>query len=353
MIFDLKTERIKLKIAHFRILRLKQNLLFKYFCEKNYKGMSKKFLFVVEVLLAVFLLAQFYQPEIYKVVPSSKEEVRFTSEVDAIFRRACYDCHSNETSLKWYNKITPINLLVAEDIKMARQGLNFSTFDSLSEAAQKNKLWQAVNRVIVGSMPIERYTAIHPEAKLSAEDVKVLEDYVTSLAPKMTVSETKEKDLLEQYKIWSSQAIMPVIESIPVDINGSPFIPEYKNWMPISNTQRIDNGTIRIIYGNDIAVKAIKDRQTNPWPNGTIIAKVGWEQLVDDEGNVTTGAFKQVEYMTKDDVKFKETVGWGWSRFRTSKFVPFGETASFTMDCVSCHRPVKNNDYVFTLPIAF
>lgn len=315
--------------------------------------MSKKVLFVVEVLLAVFLLMQFYQPEIYREPPSNKENVRFSTEVDAILRRACYDCHSNETNLMWYNKVTPINLIVANDIKMARQGLNFSTFDSLSDAAQKNKLWQAVNRVRVGLMPLERYTQVHTEAKLSEEDIKVLEDYVTSLVPKIEISEKKEKELIEQYKIWTSHEIIPVLQNIPMDINGSPYIPDYKNWTPISNTQRIDNGTIRIIYGNDIVIKAIKENKTNPWPNGSIIAKVGWEQIVDKEGNITTGAFKQVEYMTKDDNKFKETAGWGWSRFRTTKLVPYGETESFTKECVSCHLPVKNNDYVFTIPIAF
>lgn len=313
----------------------------------------KKILVIVEVLLVVFLIIQFYQPEIYIEKPTNKKEVQFTTDVDAIFRRACFDCHSNETKIMWYNKITPVNILVADDIKRARQGLNFSTLDSLSDFGQKNKLWQAVNRTIVGSMPLKRYTDIHKEANLSAEDIEVLKDYVTSLAPEIVVSETKERELLEQYKLWTSHMIRPVLQNIPRDINGSPFIPEYKDWMPISNTQRIDNGTIRIIYGNDIAVKAIKAHQTNPWPNGTIIAKVGWEQLVDEEGNITTGAFKQVEYMTKDDIKFKETAGWGWSRFRTLNFVPFGETPSFTKDCVSCHLPVKNNDYVFTLPIAF
>lgn len=32
-------------------------------------------------------------------------------EVTRIFERACYDCHSNETRLKWYDKVAPVYIV--------------------------------------------------------------------------------------------------------------------------------------------------------------------------------------------------------------------------------------------------
>lgn len=64
---------------------------------------------------------------------------------------------------------------------------------------------------------------------------------------------------------------------------------------------------MRVIFGNDIAVKAVRDGKVNPWPDGTIFAKVAWDQKEDKVGNVTTGSFKQVEYTIKNSQKFKST----------------------------------------------
>ena len=139
--------------------------------------------------------------------------------------------------------------------------------------------------------------------------------------------------------------------TLPKALNGIEFIPDYKNWKPISTTERFDNGTMRVIFGNAVAVKAINDHQINPWPKGTAFAKVAWEQVSDDKGNITTGAFKQVEFMIKDQEKYASTHGWGFARFKTPKLVPYGTTVMFATECINCHRPLSDNDFVFTQPI--
>ena len=58
---------------------------------------------------------------------------------------------------------------------------------------------------------------------------------------------------------------------------------------------------MRVILGNDIAIRAIENARTNPWPDGTGFAKLAWDQLSDEKGIVRTGAFKQVEFMIKDE----------------------------------------------------
>ena len=133
--------------------------------------------------------------------------------------------------------------------------------------------------------------------------------------------------------------------------NGVAFLPDYKNWKAISSTDRYDNHTMRVILGNDVAVKAIADGHINPWPDGTAFAKVAWLQQPDGKGAVHTGAFVQVELMIRDGKKYKDTAGWGWGRWRGTDLKPYGKDAAFTDECVSCHAPVSKNDYVYTMPI--
>ena len=47
-------------------------------------------------------------------------------DVQAMFRAACYDCHSDETRWPWYSHIAPVSLLVAGDVKRGRSHLNLS-----------------------------------------------------------------------------------------------------------------------------------------------------------------------------------------------------------------------------------
>jgi Cytochrome P460 len=119
----------------------------------------------------------------------------------------------------------------------------------------------------------------------------------------------------------------------------------------ISSTDRLDNGTIREILGNDIAVKAIANKHIDPWPDGTAFAKIAWYQVADDRGVVRPGAFFKVEFMIRDSRTYPGTLGWGWARWRSADLKPYGSDAHFTDECVGCHTPMRNANYVFTEPI--
>ena len=301
---------------------------------------------ILVIAVVVFAVAQFIRPKIDN--PPVTSDFKAPNDVKTIVVRACYDCHSNETNLRWYDKISPTYWQVAEHVKDGRSHLNFSKWDSLAPADQKEKLWEVVNQVAGGAMPIASYEVVHPAAKISASDLAVLKKYVAGMVKSKPADTAKISAADKQYKQWQN---LKANVKLPQTLNGITYIPDYKNWQPISTTERFDNGTMRVIFGNDIAVKAIKENNIKPWPNGTIFAKVAWDQLEDKDGNVTTGAFKQVEYMIKDDKKYASTKGWGWARFKTPKMLPYGKTALFTTECVDCHKPLKDEDFVFTKPI--
>ena len=108
---------------------------------------------------------------------------------------------------------------------------------------------------------------------------------------------------------------------------------------------------MRIILGNDVAIKAIAHNNINPWPDGTKFAKVGWFQQPDEAGEVRAGKFFKVGFMIKDHRKYASTAGWGWAEWLGDDLRPVGEGPDFAQECVMCHLPMQKRDYVYTMPI--
>ena len=132
--------------------------------------------------------------------------------------------------------------------------------------------------------------------------------------------------------------------------NGITFPADYPDWSVISVSHRIDNNTLRVILGNEVAVKAARSNKTNPWPDGAILGKVVWKQGEDKHWPtaIVPKQFVHAEFMLKDKTKYEQTGGWGYARWKGTKLKPYGKDAGFAQECVACHTPVKNNDYVFT-----
>jgi hypothetical protein len=311
------------------------------------KTSKRKILIIAGILLIGFLIIQCIRPQITH--PPVKGDLEAPLAVKNILVRACYDCHSNETNLRWYDQISPVYWRVASHVNNGRKHLNFSNWKNLAPADQKGALWESVNQIAAGAMPIKDYELVHPSAAISKDDLDILKKYVSSMSPQKTADTAKINAANKQYTHW--QKTKTASAKLPTALNGITYIPDYKNWETMSSTERFDNNTMRVIFGNAIAIKAIREHHINPWPNGTIFAKVAWDQIEDKDGNVRSGAFKQVEYMIKDDKKYAATAGWGWARFKTDKLVPYGKDVMFTNECVSCHKPLSNTDFVFTSPI--
>lgn len=299
----------------------------------------------IPLTLIVFIAIQFIPPKLtYNSI--NKEKLNLPVKVASILQNSCFDCHSNQGNLKWYDNIAPVSWLVNSDIKKAKSVLNFSEWNQLTEKEKTGKLYYSLNKILSNEMPLKSYKLLHGTT-ISDDDILTLKDYVQSRSPrKAGTSSNKQND-------HQSPKIANIPREIEDSANGIKYIPNYKNWKVISTTDRFDNGTMRIIYGNNIAIEAIKNQKINPWPDGSIIAKVAWKQIVDSDGNVNTDDFVQVEYMIKDKNKYAKSKGWGWARWRGNDLKPYGKNKDFANECISCHIPVKNNDYMFTTPLKF
>lgn len=124
-------------------------------------------------------------------------------------------------------------------------------------------------------------------------------------------------------------------------------IPEgYRDWPVVAPSQRDDKDEIRVILGNDIAMKAYRSK-TLPFPDGAILAKLAWKRAKSAEFDKTfvPGEPQRIEFMVKNAKKYASTGGWGFGRFVNGK--PAGEQDHAT--CFPCHLAnVKGHDFVFT-----
>ncbi len=311
--------------------------------QNSYK---RKTVILLGILFAGFIGLQATSPKIPQRPVTG--EFKGPEDVTNIFKRSCYDCHSNETNLNWYDKIAPFSHIVAADVNEARKRFNFSEWDSIPKADQEVKLWYMVNMIDAKKMPLPTYTAIHTGAKVSKKELDILKNYVVRLSAKNhETGDTAQIRKTENY----SESKSSKSNNFPESVNGIKYFDDYKNWKVISSTNRFDNGTMRLIYGNDIAVKAIKEDKIRPWPNGAIIVKVVWNsQHEDKNGNVSPGNFNNVQMMIRDDKKFKDTEGWGFAKFNGLNLEPYGKTISFATSCINCHRLVPENGFVFDIP---
>jgi hypothetical protein len=313
---------------------------------KNIK--NNKWFWMAVIILFILSGIQFMRPAFNN--PPVTADIAVAVDVKNILRNACYDCHSNETKLAWFDKITPVNWLVASHINGGRKVLNFSEWNSYTKDRQKQILFESFNQIQFGIMPLKQYTLLHPAAKIGAAENNLLKSYLSTLMVTQEPDTAKINKWNAQYTKWFNGEI--TLSEIKPAPNGIAFQPEYKDWTAISSTERIDNGTMRIIVGNDVAITAIKTKHTNPWPDGTTFAKLIWSQVADSSSDIYAGEFKQVDFMTKNKDKYWQTDGWGYSRWLMgTQLVPYGENALFTTGCVNCHQSMKKQDYVFTIPV--
>ena len=141
--------------------------------------MSRKVMKYALVLVVLgFAAIQFVQPDRTNppVDPASTFEAvaKPSPQLAGLLRRACYDCHSHSTVWPWYSRIAPVSWLVADDVKEGRAHLNFSQWNFLSPEMSSTRLKEACQEVSEGGMPLWNYRLIHSEARLTAEDIKVI-----------------------------------------------------------------------------------------------------------------------------------------------------------------------------------
>ncbi len=128
---------------------------------------------------------QFYRP--HKKIPQKDEKDFLVYEnapkqIETLFKKACYDCHSNHTDYQWYDNIAPFSWIVDKNIKRAKLSLNFSKWGDF-EPWQRRVFLQGgiVYDINIDRMPPKRYLRFHHEAIFDDRAKEQIENWIKTL----------------------------------------------------------------------------------------------------------------------------------------------------------------------------
>jgi hypothetical protein len=132
-------------------------------------------------LLVLSVVAQFIRPARNLGVAEGPDFIGrkhpLPPDVHALLQRACYDCHSDHTVYPWYAEVQPVAWWLSRHVTSGKRHLNLSEFGAYNARREKGKFKATVELVRNGKMPLPSYTWMHPEARLTDAERKLIVDW--------------------------------------------------------------------------------------------------------------------------------------------------------------------------------
>jgi hypothetical protein len=149
----------------------------------------KTFKRILVFLLVVLVIIQFMRPAKNLSATTSANDITtlyaVPANVNTILVKACNDCHSNNTRYPWYSRLQPVAWWLNDHIQEGKRELNFNEFKSYSLRKQYNKLKEIDDQVKKGEMPLQSYTIVHTDARLSNEEKATLTNWADGIRKSM------------------------------------------------------------------------------------------------------------------------------------------------------------------------
>lgn len=86
------------------------------------------------------------------------------ANVEVVLKKACYDCHSNNTRYPWYTSLQPVSYWLNDHIDEGKSKLNFSEFLTYPAWKQFHRMEDIEDEIKTDGMPLSSYTLIHRDA---------------------------------------------------------------------------------------------------------------------------------------------------------------------------------------------
>ncbi|MCP4402730.1 MAG: heme-binding domain-containing protein [bacterium] len=139
---------------------------------------KKIFIRVISVGIAVFVGIQLIP--VKRTLPNVSMNVDADEETHMILRRACYTCHSNETTWPWYGYIAPVSWMVVRNVNIGRERLNFSEWDTYGQWQQEYLIGEAIAKLEKGEMPPWEYRILHPKSNITENELTIVKKWARS-----------------------------------------------------------------------------------------------------------------------------------------------------------------------------
>lgn len=136
---------------------------------------------ILLALLIIFILIQFIQPEKKHSAGTMPDDVfarhPANENVTQLVKRACYDCHSNNTTYPWYASVQPVAWWLDHHVNEGKEELNFSEFANYPAKKANHKMEEVIELIENKEMPLQSYTLLHKDARLTEEQRKAIMDW--------------------------------------------------------------------------------------------------------------------------------------------------------------------------------
>lgn len=137
--------------------------------------MKKKWIIILAVLLAAFIIIQFFRPEKNFSKENPGDDIVFHLNIPKDVKKklvnACYDCHSNTTHYPAYSKVAPVSWLMASHIREGKSHLNFSEWAKYDKKDRLELLDDICEMITEGEMPLKSYVFMHSLARFNEREI--------------------------------------------------------------------------------------------------------------------------------------------------------------------------------------
>jgi hypothetical protein len=106
-------------------------------------------------------------------------------DVKLILAKACNDCHTNNTNYPWYTHVQPVDWWMDHHVKDGKKHLNFDDYTNRSLCYQYHKMEEVAEQVKENKMPLESYTWMHKDARLTEEEKQKLMAWADGIRKEM------------------------------------------------------------------------------------------------------------------------------------------------------------------------
>jgi hypothetical protein len=92
----------------------------------------------------------------------------------------CGDCHSQNTRYPLYSHVAPVTWMIDREVSEGRASLDLSQWQFYNIEYRINALTRMASEVHAAQMPPRTYVLLHPHARLSPEEQKLIYDWAKS-----------------------------------------------------------------------------------------------------------------------------------------------------------------------------
>ncbi len=140
-------------------------------------------------LLAGLIVIQFIHPKRNKSEGVQANYIgnvfAVPDDVKSVLVKACNDCHSNNTKYPWYSKLQPVDWWMDKHVREGKEKLNLDEYTHKSLRYQYHKMEEVVEMVKEGEMPLDSYTWVHKDAKLTDDEKNKIYNWANSIMDTM------------------------------------------------------------------------------------------------------------------------------------------------------------------------